>query len=76
MSDENHPHLALVVDNTRRRRQVALPQAAIARAVRAAAAAGPQWQVSIEGNVVRLFQGAVPIAMPEAGIARGPAFVP
>lgn len=57
--------LELVVDNTRRRRQVAVPQAAIARAVRAAASAGPQWQVLIEGNVVRLFQGPAPVAMPE-----------
>jgi hypothetical protein len=55
---------------------VAVPQAAIARAVRAAAAAGPQWQVAIEGNVIHLRQGAAPIAIPEAGIARGPAFVP
>jgi hypothetical protein len=68
--------LELVVDNTRRKRQVAVPQAAIARAVRAAAAAGPQWQVAIEGNVIHLRQGAAPIAIPEAGIARGPAFVP
>jgi hypothetical protein len=52
----------LVVDNTRKRRTVAVPQAAIARAVRAAAAAGPQWQVSIEGNVIHLRQGAAPIA--------------
>jgi hypothetical protein len=47
----------LVIDNTRRRRQVAVPQAAIIRAVRAAAAAGPEWQVSIEGNVIHLFRG-------------------
>src|ERR1700722_6619307 len=68
MSDENHSHLALVVDNTRRRRQVAVPQAAIARAVRAAAAAGPQWQVSIQGNVVRLFQGHPPPSTPPHAI--------
>jgi hypothetical protein len=62
--------LRLVVDNTdpsRRRRQVAVPQSAIVRAVRAAAAAGPQWQVSIEGNVVRLFQGpAISATQPHA----------
>jgi hypothetical protein len=68
--------VTLAVDNTRKRRPVAVPQAAIARAVRVAAAAGPQWHVSIEGNVIHLFQGAAPIAIPEAGIARGPAFVP
>ena len=45
----------LAVDNTRRRRQVAVPQAAIARAIRAARdAAGPNWRVEIEGNVIRL----------------------
>jgi len=41
----------------RRRRQVAVPQAAIARAVRVAGQAGPTWRVSIEGNVINLFQG-------------------
>jgi hypothetical protein len=66
----------LVVDNTRRRRQVAVPQAAIARAVRVAAAAGPEWQVSIEGNVLHLFRGPAFIPALEVGIARGPAFVP
>jgi hypothetical protein len=58
--------LSLVVDNTRRRRQVAVPQAAIARAVRAAAAAGPEWQVSIEGNVIHLFRGPAISAVLEA----------
>ena len=42
---------------TRRRRQVAVPQAAIARAVRVASEAGPTWRVAIEGNVIHLFQG-------------------
>jgi hypothetical protein len=51
----------LVVDNTRRRRQVAVPQAAITRAIRAAAAAGPHWRVSIDGNVIHLFQGQAPM---------------
>jgi hypothetical protein len=55
----------LVVDNTRRRRQVAAPQATIARTARVARSLGPEWQVLIEGNVVRLFQGPAPIAMPE-----------
>jgi hypothetical protein len=66
----------LVVDNTRRRRQVAVPQAAIARAVRVAAAAGPQWQISIEGNVVRLFQGPAFIPAPEVDNGRGLGIVP
>jgi hypothetical protein len=68
--------LRLVVDNTKRRRQVAAPQANIARTARVARSLGPEWQVLIEGNVVRLFQGPAPIAIVEAGIARGPAFVP
>jgi hypothetical protein len=60
-------HLRLVVDNTRKRRQVAVPQAAISRAIRAAAAAGPHWRVSIEGNVIHLFQGEAPaVATPVA----------
>ena len=46
----------------RRRRQVAVPQAAIARAVRVASEAGPTWRVSIEGNVINLFQGAPLVA--------------
>jgi hypothetical protein len=61
----------LVVDNTRRRRQVAVPQAAIARAVRVAAAAGPEWQVCIEGNIIHLRQGATPIA-PESHAMTSP----
>jgi hypothetical protein len=61
--------LRLVVDNTRKRRTVAVPQAAIARAVRAAAAAGPQWQVSIEGNVIHLRQGVTPIAAHSTPVA-------
>jgi hypothetical protein len=69
----------LVVDNSRRRRQVAVPQAAIARAVRAAAAAGPHWRVEIEGNVVRLFQVAATITAPTEPnneFARGLGIVP
>ena len=58
-------HLKLVVDNTRKRRQVAAPQANIARACRVARSLGPEWQVLIEGNVVHLFQGPRPIAMPQ-----------
>lgn len=54
-------HIRLVVDNSRKRRQVAVPQAAISRAIRAAAAAGPRWRVSIEGNVIHLFQGEAPM---------------
>jgi hypothetical protein len=63
----------------RHRRLVAVPQAAIARAVRVASDAGPTWHVEIEGNVVRLFQGAPPASAkvtPEDGFARGLGIVP
>jgi hypothetical protein len=61
----------------RRRRQIAATQATIARAVRVAKAAGPEWQVVIEGDIVRLIQGAPPpIIADDTEIARGPAFVP
>lgn len=68
----------LAVDNdppARSRRVVAVPQAAIARAVRAAQSAGPAWRVEIEGNVIRLFQGEPPPA-PDSGFARGLGVVP
>jgi len=42
----------------RQRRLVAVTQAAIARALRAAQRAGPAWHVEIGGNVIHLFQGA------------------
>ena len=57
--------IPLSVDNDtplRRRRQVAIPQAAIARAARVAESLGPAWHVEIEGTVIRLFQGAPPAA--------------
>jgi hypothetical protein len=60
----------------RRRRQVAVTQATIARAVRAAQAAGEQWQVVIEGDAVRLFQGPPPIPMSPPGNGRGLGIVP
>jgi hypothetical protein len=62
----------------RRRRQVAVPQAAIARAVRVASEAGPTWHVEIEGNVIRLFQGApfVAAVTPDDPFARGLGIVP
>jgi hypothetical protein len=43
----------------RRRRQVAVPQAAIARFARVAASLGPNWHVEADlgSNVIRLFQG-------------------
>ena len=53
--------LRLVIDNTKRRRQVAVPQATIARTACVARSLGPEWPVLIEGNVVRLFQGPAPI---------------
>ena len=65
----NAPLSRIALDNDtpmrlgRRRRQVAVPQAAIARAGRAAEALGPQWFVEVEGDVVRLRQGE-PAQMP------------
>jgi hypothetical protein len=56
----NAPRLTLSVDDDkplRRRRQVAVPQAAIARAVRVASEAGPTWRAAIDGDVIHLFQG-------------------
>ena len=53
----------------RRRRQVAVPQATIARAIRAAREhAGPNWriEVEVEGNIVRVYQSDAPIAAPVA----------
>jgi hypothetical protein len=60
----------LIVDNTRKRRQPSIPQAQIARAIRAARDhAGPNWRVElvVEGSVVRIFDGeatatATPVA--------------
>jgi hypothetical protein len=46
----------------RRRRQVAIPQATLLRAGRVAKQLGPEWQVVIEGDAVRLFQEAPPQA--------------
>jgi hypothetical protein len=62
----------------RRRRQVAVPQAAIARAVRVASEAGPTWRVAIEGEVIHLFQGEPPVAAitPDDPFARGLGIVP
>jgi hypothetical protein len=42
----------------RRRRAVALPQASIARAIKAAQSAGATWHVEIDGDIIRMFQGA------------------
>ncbi|HZZ21913.1 MAG TPA: hypothetical protein VFE60_04735 [Roseiarcus sp.] len=63
MQNDAPSPIRLVVDNTRKRRQVAVPQAAISRAIRAAAAAGPHWRVSIDGDVIHLFQGDAPAAL-------------
>jgi hypothetical protein len=62
----------------RRRRLVAVPQANIARAVRVAQSSGPMWYVEIEGDVIRLFQGAPPVgkAEPDNEFARGLGIVP
>jgi hypothetical protein len=64
----------------RRRRQVAVPQAAIARFARVAAALGPNWHVEADlgSNVIRLLQGAPSgaAAAPEESLARGLRIVP
>jgi hypothetical protein len=64
----------------RRRRQVAVTQATIARAGRVAASLGPTWRVIVRDNVVELFQGepappAAPVA-PNSKFARGLVIVP
>jgi hypothetical protein len=69
----------LAVEKTRRqRRQVAVPQAAIARAARVAEALGRHWHVEIDGDVVRLRQGEPPVApvLPNNEFARGLGIVP
>ncbi len=75
----NAPRLTLSVDNDkplRRRRQVAVPQAAIARAARVAEALGPHWYLEVDGNVYRLKQGEPPAAPTDDGFARGLGIVP
>jgi hypothetical protein len=62
------PLPTLAVHKTRRRRQVAVPQAAIARAARVAETLGKHWHVEIDGEVVRLRQGDAPMA-PVAPVA-------
>jgi hypothetical protein len=59
----------------RRRRPVAVTQASIARAIRAAQAAGEQWQIVIEGDAVRLFQGQ-PMVAQQSDNGRGLGIVP
>ena len=81
MTETTNIRARLLVDNDapqrRRRRQVALPQAAIARAVRVAQSAGPAWHIEIEGNIIRLFQGEPPVAnVAEPEFARGLGIVP
>jgi hypothetical protein len=44
--------------------------------VRVAQAAGPEWQVVIEGDSVRLFQGPSPMAAQDSDNGRGLAIVP
>jgi hypothetical protein len=63
----------------RRRRQVAVPQATIARAGRVAQSLGPAWRVLIKDDVVELFQGEQPapaIDVPNNEFARGLGIVP
>lgn len=72
------PLLTLAVNKTRRRRQVAVPQATIARAGRVAQSLGPAWRVLIKDNAVELFQGEQPAPIAESNneFARGLAIVP
>ena len=63
------PSPRIAVNKSRRRRQVAVPQAAIARAARVAEALGKHWHVEIDGDVVRLRQGELPIVAPVAPVA-------
>jgi hypothetical protein len=58
--------IRLAFDNSRKRRQVAPTQAAIARAGRVAQALGPNWRLLIKGDVVELFQGEAPKVEPVA----------
>jgi hypothetical protein len=63
----------------RRRRPVALPQASITRAIKAAQSTMPTWHIEIEGDIIRVFQGAptaTQSAPPEHGFARGLGIVP
>jgi hypothetical protein len=69
----------MVEATQRRRRQVAVLQAAIARFGRVAASLGPNWHVEADlgSNVVRLFQGAPsPPVAPDNKFARGLGIVP
>jgi hypothetical protein len=67
----------------RRRRQVAVTQATIARVIKAARAnAGPNWrvEVEVEGSIIRAYEGgpssiAAPVA-PDNKFARGLGIVP
>jgi hypothetical protein len=69
----------LAIDNDtprrRRRRPVAVTQATIARAIRAAQAVAEQWQIVIEGDAVRLFQDQ-PMAARQSDNGRGLGIVP
>lgn len=63
----------------RHRRLVAVPQAAIARAIRAAEFVSPAWRVAIESNVIHLFRGEPPVAKdaaPEHVFSRGLQVIP
>jgi hypothetical protein len=67
------PNLTPAVDNSRRRRrQVAVPQAAIARAARVAEALGRHWHVEIDHDVVRLKQGDAPMTQARAATPVAP----
>jgi hypothetical protein len=70
----------MVEATQRRRRQVAVPQATIARFGRVAAALGPNWHVEADlgNNLVRLFQTAARVATvtPDDQFARGLGTVP
>ena len=78
--DATQSNVKIVSDSARRRRQVAVPQATIARFGRVAASLGPNWHVEADlgSNIIRLLQGAPPIAKvtPDDQFARGLRIVP
>lgn len=47
------------------RRAAAITQADVARALRAAQSAGPEWRVEIEGAIIRIVRGELSPQSPE-----------
>jgi hypothetical protein len=69
-ADATQSNIKIVFDSDaalRRRRQVALPESTIARAIKAARKhGGPNWRIAIEGDVIHLFEGESPSTAPSA----------